>query len=66
MAGINHVKLLDRSDLISMIEAFKKDDVRAVKDRIEAEPRMISRDHGVKLIVLYFMKLGRTTKLRSM
>jgi len=41
LAGINHVKLLDRADLITMIEDFKKDDVRAVKDRIEAEPRMI-------------------------
>ncbi|MBW7456092.1 restriction endonuclease [Paenibacillus sepulcri] len=41
LAGINHVKLLDRDDLISIIEAFKKDDIQAVKDRIEAEPRMI-------------------------
>ncbi|RKP44512.1 restriction endonuclease [Cohnella endophytica] len=41
LAGINHVKLLDRDDLICMIEAFKKDDIQAVKDRIEAEPRMI-------------------------
>ncbi|WP_419872924.1 restriction endonuclease [Candidatus Pristimantibacillus sp. PTI5] len=41
LAGINHVKLLDRDDLISIIDAFKKDDTQAVKDRIEAEPRMI-------------------------
>lgn len=41
LAGINHVKLLDRSDLITMIEDFKRDDIQKVKDRIEAEPRMI-------------------------
>ncbi|CAM4503977.1 restriction system protein [Paenibacillus endophyticus] len=41
LAGVNHVKLLDRDDLISMIEAFKKDDIRAIKKLIEAEPRMI-------------------------
>lgn len=41
LAGINHVKLLDRDDLICIIEAFKQDDIQAVKDRIEAEPRMI-------------------------
>lgn len=41
LAGINHVKLLDRDDLISIIEAFKQDDMQTVKDRIEAEPRMI-------------------------
>lgn len=41
LAGINHVKLLDRDDLISIIESFKKDNIRAVKDRIESEPRMI-------------------------
>lgn len=41
LAGINHVKLLDRSDLVSIIEAFKKDDIQTVKDSIESEPRMI-------------------------
>ncbi|MEC0089877.1 restriction endonuclease [Paenibacillus macquariensis] len=41
LAGINHVKLLDRDDLISIIEAFKREDIQAVKDRIEAEPRTI-------------------------
>ncbi|MGO4542307.1 restriction endonuclease [Paenibacillus sp. 2TAB19] len=41
LAGINHVKLLDRDDLIYIIEAFKQDDIQGVKDRIEAEPRMI-------------------------
>ena len=41
LAGINHVKLLDRDDLISIIEAFKKDDIQAVMGKIEAEPRMI-------------------------
>jgi restriction system protein len=41
LAGINHVKLLDRADLIRIIEDFRMDDVQAVKNRIEAEPRMI-------------------------
>ncbi|MFD0958225.1 restriction endonuclease [Paenibacillus chungangensis] len=41
LAGINGVKLLDRSDLIKMIDDFKKDDIQAIKDRIESEPRMI-------------------------
>lgn len=41
LAGINHVKLLDRADLINIIDAFKKDDINAVKDSIESEPRMI-------------------------
>lgn len=41
LAGINHVKLLDRTDLISIIEAFRRDDFQMVKDVIESEPRMI-------------------------
>lgn len=41
LAGVNHVKLLDRDDLIKIIEAFKKDNIIAVKDIIETEPRMI-------------------------
>ncbi|NUU62489.1 restriction endonuclease [Paenibacillus agri] len=41
LAGINHVKLLDRSDLVKMIEAFKRDDIREARNIIEAEPRMI-------------------------
>lgn len=41
LAGINHVKLLDRADLINIINAFKEDDIRTAKDMIEAEPRMI-------------------------
>ncbi|OBZ19041.1 endonuclease [Bacillus sp. FJAT-27264] len=41
LAGINHVKLLDRSDLANMIEAFKRDDRREARDIIEAKPRMI-------------------------
>ncbi|NGM84783.1 restriction endonuclease [Paenibacillus sp. 7124] len=41
LAGINYVKLLDRADLINIIEAFKKDNVRAAQDLIESEPRMI-------------------------
>ncbi|WP_036591528.1 restriction endonuclease [Paenibacillus sophorae] len=41
LAGINHVKLLDRTDLINIIEAFKKDNGRAAQDIIESEPRMI-------------------------
>ena len=41
LAGINHVKLLDRNDLIAMIDDFMRDDIQAIRDRIEAEPRMI-------------------------
>ncbi|WP_084463049.1 restriction endonuclease [Paenibacillus forsythiae] len=41
LAGINHVKLLDRMDLINIIEAFKKDNLKAAQDIVEAEPRMI-------------------------
>ncbi|AIQ53808.1 restriction endonuclease [Paenibacillus sp. FSL R7-0331] len=41
LAGINHVKLLDRTDLINVIEAFRRDDIVVVRDIIEAEPRMI-------------------------
>ncbi|MFE4711191.1 restriction endonuclease [Paenibacillus sp. NPDC056722] len=41
LAGINHVKLLDRSDLVKMIEAFKRNDIREARNIIEAEPRMI-------------------------
>lgn len=41
LAGINHVKLLDRADLINIIGAFKEDDIKTVKDSIESEPRMI-------------------------
>ncbi|WPP40944.1 restriction endonuclease [Paenibacillus hunanensis] len=41
LAGINHVKLLDRSDLIAIIAALQQDDHTAIKNRIEAEPRMI-------------------------
>ncbi len=41
LAGINHVKLLDRKDLEAIIKAFQQDDHTAIKNRIEAEPRMI-------------------------
>lgn len=41
LAGINHVKLLDRTDLIKMIDDFREGNIKSVKDRIEAEPRMI-------------------------
>jgi restriction system protein len=41
LAGINHVKLLDRADLISIIEAFKKMDILTARNKIEAEPRTI-------------------------
>src|SRR5690606_8359647 len=33
LAGINHVKLLDRNDLIKMIEGFRNGDLQSVKDR---------------------------------
>jgi len=41
LAGINHVKLLDRQDLIAIINAFKQGDLEKAKDIIEAEPRII-------------------------
>ncbi|MEK3748996.1 restriction endonuclease [Paenibacillus sp. FSL E2-8871] len=41
LAGINHVKLLDRADLINVIEAFRIGDIIAARDIIEGEPRMI-------------------------
>lgn len=41
LAGINNVKLLDRTDLIKIIDDFRTGDLLSVKDRIEAEPRMI-------------------------
>lgn len=41
LAGVNHVKLIDRSDLIEIIKLFKTGNVERVKDIIEAEPRVI-------------------------
>lgn len=41
LAGINHVKLLDRTDLINVIEAYRSGDIIAACDIIEGEPRMI-------------------------
>lgn len=41
LAGINHVKLLDRTDLINVIEAFRSGDTIVARDIIEGEPRMI-------------------------
>lgn len=35
------MKLLDRTDLINVIEAFKGDDIKVARDIIEGEPRMI-------------------------
>ncbi|OUQ89874.1 endonuclease [Brevibacillus brevis] len=41
LAGINHVKLLDRQDLIEIIALFKQGNLSKVKDIIEGEPRLI-------------------------
>ncbi|MDQ0720691.1 restriction system protein [Paenibacillus sp. W4I10] len=41
LAGINFVKLIDRTDLIHVIEAFRDGDMIEARDLIEAEPRMI-------------------------
>lgn len=41
LAGVNHVKLLDRADLIRIIEAFKMRDTQTARNWIEAEPRTI-------------------------
>ncbi|OKP95175.1 restriction endonuclease [Paenibacillus sp. P46E] len=41
LAGINHVKLLDRTDLINVIEAFRSGETVAARDIIEGEPRMV-------------------------
>jgi restriction system protein len=41
LAGINHVKLVDRADLISIIGAFRTEDIQTARNWIEAEPRMI-------------------------
>ncbi|MET3291833.1 UNVERIFIED_CONTAM: restriction system protein [Brevibacillus sp. OAP136] len=41
LAGVNYVKLLDRNDLIEMIDLFKKGNLEKVKDMVEAEPRLI-------------------------
>lgn len=41
LAGINHVKLLDRHDLIRVIDVFKQGDNRQAQDIIESEPRII-------------------------
>ncbi|MNB93516.1 Restriction endonuclease [compost metagenome] len=41
LAGINHVKLLDRTDLKNLIEEFRSGDTVAARDIIEGEPRMI-------------------------
>lgn len=41
LAGINHVKLLDRTDLMHVIEAFRSGDTVVARDIIEGEPRMI-------------------------
>lgn len=41
LAGINHVKLLDRTDLMHVIDAFRSGDKIAARDIIEGEPRMI-------------------------
>lgn len=41
LAGINYVKLIDRTDLSSIIEAFRAGDIFAARKIIEAEPRRI-------------------------
>ncbi|GEB32177.1 restriction endonuclease [Brevibacillus parabrevis] len=41
LAGVNYVKLIDRHDLIKMIQLFKAGEIEKVKDIIEAEPRVI-------------------------
>ncbi|MGG4492447.1 restriction endonuclease [Brevibacillus reuszeri] len=41
LAGVNYVKLLDRKDLIEIIDLFKKGNLEKVKNIIESEPRMI-------------------------
>ncbi|WP_240416808.1 restriction endonuclease [Paenibacillus periandrae] len=41
LAGINHVKLLDRDDLIRIIDAFKQEDNLKAMETIESEPRVI-------------------------
>jgi len=41
LAGINHVKLLDRHDLIRIIDNFKQGDSLQARDIIESEPRVI-------------------------
>jgi restriction system protein len=57
LAGINHVKLLDRADLIRIIEAFKMRDIQAARNWIEAEPRMILESWSeVNGTVLHEMK----------
>lgn len=41
LAGINHVKLIDRNDLINVIEAFRHGNTIEAQEIIEGEPRMI-------------------------
>lgn len=41
LAGINYVKLIDRNDLISVIEAFRSGNIIEAQEIIEGEPRMI-------------------------
>jgi restriction system protein len=41
LAGINYVKLIDRTDLVSIIEAFRAGDIFAARKIIETEPRRI-------------------------
>lgn len=41
LAGINYVKLIDRADLINVIEAFRAGDLFEAQEIIEGEPRMI-------------------------
>ncbi|GIO10086.1 hypothetical protein J31TS6_61140 [Brevibacillus reuszeri] len=41
LAGVNHVRLIDRGDLIDIINLFKEKNIERVKEIIEAEPRVI-------------------------
>lgn len=41
LAGVNHVKLIDRNDLIQIIEGFQRDEISKAKEIMESEPRII-------------------------
>lgn len=43
LAGVNSVKLIDRNDLIKIIEYFKSSEIDKAKDLIESEPRQIHK-----------------------
>lgn len=41
LAGVNHVKLIDRNDLIQIIEGFQRDEISKANEIMESEPRII-------------------------